>query len=120
MLDWFHEKSWAVAVTVFGCFLAVLLFGAELKQHLVPQLEQTVCMLCLFLTVIHDCLDKHLSETVQMSVDTSRERLIRFTFDVTFPSLPCQGLYFLPQSGKGCCCLSKYMMGPHNALLLQC
>ena len=56
-LEWYDENSRAVAVTVFGCFLAVLLFGAELKQHLVPQLEQTVCTFCLFLTVIRDCLN---------------------------------------------------------------
>lgn len=30
------------AVTAFGCLLAVVLFGSEFRQHVAPELEQTV------------------------------------------------------------------------------
>lgn len=63
-----HRTVHGGLVTTFGCILALVLFGAELQQHLMPHVEQT------------------------MTVDTAREKQLKFSFDITFPSLPCQVL----------------------------
>lgn len=56
------------AVTVLGALLALTLFVSEVGRCLRVRLEQ------------------------QMAVDKSQLDLLHFSFDITFPALPCRAL----------------------------